>query len=57
MYDINLKNIKKGYSFGLIFFIIGLFMFLAFLIVPLITLNKKKNYDSETTAISVESTS
>lgn len=48
MYDINLKNVKKGKKFFLIFFIIGILFFLIFGGIYIFNIIKLKNLDSET---------
>lgn len=53
MYDIDFKNIKKNYLFGFIFLIVGIIILGVFLIFPLLAINEKNKYDSQTDSNSV----
>lgn len=54
MYNIDFKNLKKGYSFGLIFAIAGLLFFLVFFYIAFGGFIKKQTMDSEIVATKIE---
>ena len=55
MYNINLKNTRKGYGFGSMFFIVGLLFFAIMVTITFGGMFKKLSMDSSVEASSIDS--
>ena len=54
MYDINVKNVKKGRSFFYLFLFLGIFFFIVMTVYSVSSIIKLKSFDSSVTSTNVE---